>query len=67
METAAVLEKEMQDRVLKIQQELDLLLVIIGERISISTQSEGYYWDNCRDIVIALKNQANRLTEWVRP
>jgi hypothetical protein len=62
-----LIESGMQAEVDVLQTTLDNLLFLLGRRIDLSTPSEGYYWDNCREIVIAIKTQTNRLTDWVRP
>jgi len=66
--TIAALEMSMKRSVEKIEADLDLLLIDIGHRIDLTQdRNEGYYWDNCRDIVVRIKNQVTKLKEWVRP
>ncbi|HEY1249279.1 MAG TPA: hypothetical protein VGE97_09845 [Nitrososphaera sp.] len=65
--TLAALELSMKRSVEKLEAELDLLLIDLGHRIDLSEKNEGYYWDNCRDIVVRIKNQVTKLKDWVRP
>ena len=60
-----LLERSMQEYVTGVQSNLDSLLLLLGRRIDLSDSNEGYYWDNCRDLVIRIKNQVNKLPDWI--
>jgi hypothetical protein len=61
----ARIEETLLRQIGTVQHELEVLLVELGYRIDISTPSDGYYWDNCRDVVVRLKNLANTLPGWM--
>lgn len=56
------------------QVEVEKLLITLGNlqddvrlRGDLGANSEYYYWENCRDIVVRIKNQVAKLKEWVHP
>jgi len=61
------LEQSMQEEVAVIQECLVNILHLLGERIDTARSGEGYYWDNCREIVVRIKNEVNKLPDWVKP
>jgi hypothetical protein len=59
------IEETLQRQVSNVQHEIDVLLIQLGYRIDIASTQDGYYWDNCRDVVVRLKNLANTLPGWM--
>jgi hypothetical protein len=62
----ARIEETLQRQVITVQHEIEVLLIQLGYRIDIASTKDGYYWDNCRDVVIRIKNLVNTLPEWMR-
>ena len=61
------LEESMRREVTSLSRNLEDLAFDLRLRIDNASDSEGYYWQNCLDMVVRIKNEVHKLKDWVNP